>query len=71
MSVNVIEQSGSKHSDFNHSKVYIIDQKLFYVGSDNAYLGFLQEFGGIVEDEKKTIQFIKLYWDRLPKKKWD
>jgi phosphatidylserine/phosphatidylglycerophosphate/cardiolipin synthase-like enzyme len=53
----------------NHSKVYIIDEDCFYVGSDNFYpsgdqLG-LQEFGYLIEDKSETKKFIAEYWDKL------
>jgi phosphatidylserine/phosphatidylglycerophosphate/cardiolipin synthase-like enzyme len=53
----------------NHSKVYIIDEDCFYVGSDNMYPSAhregLQEFGYLIEDEKETQKFKAEYWDQL------
>ena len=53
----------------NHSKVYIIDEDCFYVGSDNMYpsldLEGLQEFGYLIEDQKETKKFQTDYWDKL------
>jgi phosphatidylserine/phosphatidylglycerophosphate/cardiolipin synthase-like enzyme len=53
----------------NHSKVYIIDEDCFYVGSDNMYpsadIEGLQEFGYLIEDKKETQKFISEYWENL------
>ena len=53
----------------NHSKVYIIDDDCFYVGSDNMYPSAhkegLQEFGYLIEDKKETQKFITEYWEKL------
>jgi phosphatidylserine/phosphatidylglycerophosphate/cardiolipin synthase-like enzyme len=53
----------------NHSKVYIIDEDCFYVGSDNMYPSRdkegLQEFGYLIEDKKETLKFKTDYWDKL------
>lgn len=50
---------------FNHGKVCIIDDQVFYVGSDNVYPAYLQEFGYVVGDRNTTMQFIKRYWSPL------
>ena len=53
----------------NHAKVYIIDDRCFYVGSDNFYVSLtkegLQEFGYLVEDQQETKKFVADYWDKL------
>jgi phosphatidylserine/phosphatidylglycerophosphate/cardiolipin synthase-like enzyme len=53
----------------NHSKVYIIDEDCFYVGSDNFYPSLnkegLQEFGYLIEDKNETKKFKSEYWDKL------
>jgi phosphatidylserine/phosphatidylglycerophosphate/cardiolipin synthase-like enzyme len=53
----------------NHSKIYIIDDECFYVGSDNFYVSDhqegLQEFGYLIEGKKETQKFIEAYWDNL------
>lgn len=36
---------------FNHTKAYCIDLKLLYIGSDNCYPNYNEEFGVWVEDE--------------------
>jgi phosphatidylserine/phosphatidylglycerophosphate/cardiolipin synthase-like enzyme len=53
----------------NHSKVYIIDEDCFYIGSDNFYVSLfedgLQEFGFLIEDKSETKKFIEEYWSYL------
>lgn len=64
----------------NHAKSYIVDDQLFYVGSDNVYLsrlkvppfpalawGDLQEYGLIVDDKPATTEFLREYYDKM----WD
>jgi phosphatidylserine/phosphatidylglycerophosphate/cardiolipin synthase-like enzyme len=50
---------------FNHAKVYIIDDAVFYVGSDNLYPNNQQEFGYLVEGSTATARFVTDYWDKL------
>jgi phosphatidylserine/phosphatidylglycerophosphate/cardiolipin synthase-like enzyme len=67
-------RDGTRQSPANHSKVYIIDDTLFYVGSDNAYSpdtainnnpeGF-QEFGHIISGATETQAFLTNYWNKL------
>jgi phosphatidylserine/phosphatidylglycerophosphate/cardiolipin synthase-like enzyme len=66
-------QNGKRQSPANHAKVYIVDDSLFYVGSDNAYSpdsafpnpeGF-QEFGYIISGQEETKRFIENYWAKL------
>ncbi|MFE5409642.1 hypothetical protein [Microbacterium sp. NPDC056569] len=58
---------GTKAS--NHSKVWIIDDEYYYVGSDNAYLSMypagLMEYGHLVEGSTETAKFAAEYWDKL------
>jgi phosphatidylserine/phosphatidylglycerophosphate/cardiolipin synthase-like enzyme len=62
-----------RQSPANHAKVYIVDDSLFYVGSDNAYSpaavipnpeGF-QEFGYIISGADETKAFLENYWNKL------
>ncbi|GAA1752216.1 hypothetical protein GCM10009747_07260 [Agromyces humatus] len=63
------EVDGSKKNAANHAKVYIVDDSLFYVGSDNLYLSGtphgLQEYGHLVEGKAETQAFIRDYWDKI------
>ncbi|WP_100623442.1 hypothetical protein [Candidatus Coxiella mudrowiae] len=50
----------------NHAKVWIIDNKVFYVGFHNLYPSNLQEFGVIIGNQAAlTQQFINDYYDQL------
>lgn len=49
----------------NHAKVWIVDDKIFYVGSDNIYPASLQEFGYIIDDAGAMETFLKDYWNPL------
>ncbi|HBC92166.1 MAG TPA: hypothetical protein DCZ10_04470 [Pelotomaculum sp.] len=49
----------------NHAKVYIVDDNAFYVGSDNAYMHDLQEYGYLIEGDSETRAFLTDYWDKL------
>jgi hypothetical protein len=50
---------------YNHGKVWIVDDSAFFVGSDNVYPGFLQEYGFVIADQSATQQFINDYWNPL------
>ena len=49
----------------NHAKVWIANDQVFYVGSDNVYPAFLQEYGFVVADAAATANFIKTYWNPI------
>jgi len=49
----------------NHAKLLMVDDALFYVGSDNAYAAGLQEFGLIVDDVARSKEFNEKYWTPL------
>ncbi|ABS78558.2 phospholipase (plasmid) [Coxiella burnetii] len=49
----------------NHAKVWIVDGKVFYIGSHNLYPSNLQEFGVVVGDEKLAQQFVDDYYSHL------
>ncbi len=51
----------------NHAKVYIIDDAVAYVGSDNLYPCSLQEFGMLIEDDDAVHGLLDAYWTKL----WD
>eukprot|EP00928_Gymnodinium_smaydae_P045600 TRINITY_DN30378_c0_g1_i1.p1 TRINITY_DN30378_c0_g1~~TRINITY_DN30378_c0_g1_i1.p1 ORF type:complete len:614 (-),score=68.22 TRINITY_DN30378_c0_g1_i1:259-2046(-) len=54
------------HNRFaNHAKLYIIDDELFYIGSQNLYSADLAEFGFIVDDQEVTKELLRNYWIRL------
>lgn len=49
----------------NHAKVYIVDDSLFYIGSENLYPANLAEYGLIIDDAQATTDLLKTYWDPL------
>jgi len=49
----------------NHSKLWMVDDRVFYIGSDNMYPVNLQEFGYIVGDPKAVDTLTKSYWNPL------
>jgi len=49
----------------NHAKVWTVDDKVFFVGSDNIYPAYLQEFGFVVGSTQRTQEFIDKYWTPL------
>jgi len=46
----------------NHSKVIIVDEIAYYIGSQNLYIANLAEWGLILDDEVQTAQFMEHYW---------
>jgi len=49
----------------NHSKFWMVDDRAFYIGSDNMYPVNLQEFGYIVDDRKAAADILDSYWTPL------
>jgi phosphatidylserine/phosphatidylglycerophosphate/cardiolipin synthase-like enzyme len=49
----------------NHAKFWMIDDRLFYIGSDNMYPVNLQEFGYILDDRKAATELLDSYWTPL------
>jgi len=49
----------------NHAKFWMVDDRTFYVGSDNMYPVNLQEFGYVVDDRKAAAELKASYWDPL------
>ena len=47
----------------NHAKVVVVDDRAFYLGSQNLYVANLAEFGAIVDDPKATKLFLANYMD--------
>lgn len=45
----------------NHGKVVVVDERAFYVGSQNLYVADLGEFGYLVDDEAATRTFLSSY----------
>ena len=49
----------------NHAKLWMVDDRIFYIGSDNMYPVNLQEFGYLVDDRKAVDTLIESYWAPL------
>jgi len=48
-----------------HAKLWMIDGRAFYIGSDNMYPVNLQEFGYVVDDAKAAQELTDAYWAPL------
>jgi phosphatidylserine/phosphatidylglycerophosphate/cardiolipin synthase-like enzyme len=53
------------HPIGNHGKFWMVDDRYFYIGSDNLYPVDLQEFGYILDDRAAAAQLRRDYWDPL------
>ena len=54
------------HATFaTHMKLWMIDDRAFYIGSDNMYPVNLQEYGYIVDDKKAAGELLDAYWKPL------
>lgn len=51
-----------------HTKFWMVDERVLYLGSENLYPSELQEFGYIVEDGKAAAQALRELWE--PAWKW-
>lgn len=49
----------------NHAKNILVDDRAFYVGSQNVYKANLAEFGVIVDDSVAAGELVKSYWTPL------
>lgn len=49
----------------NHAKFFMVDDNVFYVGSDNLYSADLIEYGVFVSDPTAISQMRSQYWDKL------
>ncbi|MBV8190556.1 MAG: hypothetical protein JOY64_32065 [Alphaproteobacteria bacterium] len=49
----------------NHAKLWMVDERIFYIGSDNFYPVNLQELGYVVDDRKAAAQLVEAYWRPL------
>ncbi|MFO1080594.1 MAG: hypothetical protein U1E23_08215 [Reyranellaceae bacterium] len=49
----------------NHAKLWMVDERVFYLGSDNAYPVNLQEFGYVVDDRAAARELVARYWKPL------
>jgi len=49
----------------NHAKFWMVDERAFYIGSDNMYPVNLQEYGYIVDDHQAAEEITNAYWKPL------
>eukprot|EP00929_Paragymnodinium_shiwhaense_P122078 TRINITY_DN9461_c0_g1_i1.p1 TRINITY_DN9461_c0_g1~~TRINITY_DN9461_c0_g1_i1.p1 ORF type:complete len:776 (+),score=186.07 TRINITY_DN9461_c0_g1_i1:79-2406(+) len=49
----------------NHAKFFMIDDKGYYIGSQNLYIANLGEWGVFVDSEEATKQMREEYWDPM------
>lgn len=49
----------------NHSKLVVVDDAVCYVGSDNAYPSYNEEFGVWIDDATAISSLVSQYWDAL------
>ena len=49
----------------NHSKFWMVDDRAFYIGSDNFYPVDLQEYGYIVDQRAAAAEILRAYWTPL------
>lgn len=45
-----------------HAKHFIIDDRCYYVGSQNLYIADLAEWGLVIDDEAQTTKMMSEYW---------
>lgn len=49
----------------NHAKSFIVDDRAFYIGSQNLYPADLAEFGYLIDDAETTDELLRDYWQPL------
>lgn len=47
-----------------HAKLWMVDDRIFYIGSENFYPVDLQEFGYIVDNRPAAAEIKRDYWDK-------
>lgn len=61
---NAIKAKGDELEDlYNHSKVVVVDGKVMYVGSDNAYPSYNEEHGVWVDDQPTIDRWLEGFFD--------
>jgi phosphatidylserine/phosphatidylglycerophosphate/cardiolipin synthase-like enzyme len=53
------------HPIGDHGKFWMVDDHVFYIGSDNMYPSDLQEFGYVIDDRAAADTVRRDYWDPL------
>ena len=60
-----IAYNSAENEDKSHDKLWIVDDKLFYIGSHNIYPSSLQQFGIIIESAAATAAMEQALWDPI------
>lgn len=60
-----IDNSTTAPQHGNHAKLVVVDDAICYIGSDNAYPSYNEEFGVWIDDEASISSFIQGYWNDL------
>jgi len=55
----------------NHAKFFIIDDRTYYMGSQNLYECDLAEWGVVIDDEGETQRVMEEYWNKLWAESYD
>lgn len=58
---------GNKTWYYNHSKIVCVDDRMLYIGSDNAYPSYNEEHGAWIEDEAEVGRWKTKFWNGM----WD
>ena len=58
----VLEDDGK---NYLHTKVVVVDERLMYVGSDNAYPNYNEEHGVWIEDKGAIGEWVGGFWRGL------
>lgn len=56
-------QGSTELKIINHAKLWIVDDRVFHVGSDNLYPHNLQEFGYVIESVELAAVVLHEYWE--------
>lgn len=62
LSYRRVDDSADKPVHANHSKMVIVDDAVCYIGSDNAYPAYLEEFGVWIDDRTAIRDLVERYW---------
>lgn len=54
----------------NHAKFFIIDDKCYYMGSQNLYIANLAEWGILIDNEEQTAKILEEYWNPMWEQSW-
>ena len=50
---------------YNHCKIVCVDDRLLYIGSDNAYPSYNEEHGVWIEDAAEVESWKKKFWNEM------